>query len=225
MVTVTSDTLVDCDESQVSFENRCKILASAVTISTVMTKSNAQQVGNGSTKPTKIDWQAALAQHGRWLRTIAFSRLRDREAVDEVMQEVALAISRQPTAISDNSKIAPWLYRLVTRQVLLFRRRCGRQRKLLQGFAERMPERTASTVDADPLDWLLADERRQMIRVAVERLPQHDATVLLLKYTENWSYAQIAEHLGVSQSAVESRLHRARARLRQELLALQVVEV
>ena len=49
--------------------------------------------------------------------------------------------------------------------------------------------------------------------------------MLLLKYTENWSYRELALHLGVSLSAVESRLYRARERLRHELVQLQVVEV
>ena len=46
----------------------------------------------------------------------------------------------------------------------------------------------------------------------------------MLKYTENWSYRQLVEHLGISNSAVESRLHRARQRLRDELTAAEVVE-
>ena len=63
------------------------------------------------------------------------------------------------------------------------------------------------------------------MRVALERLSERDAEILLLKYTENWSYQQIADHLGVSHSAVESRLHRARKRMRAELAAMAVIEV
>ena len=44
-----------------------------------------------------------------------------------------------------------------------------------------------------------------------------DAEILLLKYSEDWSYRQMAEHLGMSESAVEARLHRARQKLRSEL--------
>ena len=47
----------------------------------------------------------------------------------------------------------------------------------------------------------------------------------MLKYTQDWSYRDLAEHLGISQSAVEARLHRARKRLRTVLTALEVVEV
>jgi RNA polymerase sigma-70 factor (ECF subfamily) len=55
-------------------------------------------------------------------------------------------------------------------------------------------------------------------------LAAKDAEILLLKYTEDWNYHQIAAHLGISHAAVETRLHRARARLRQELAAMDVVE-
>jgi RNA polymerase sigma-70 factor (ECF subfamily) len=58
----------------------------------------------------------------------------------------------------------------------------------------------------------------------LSRLAPRDAEILLLKYTENWNYHQIAAHLGISHAAVEARLHRARARMRQELAALDVIE-
>jgi RNA polymerase sigma-70 factor (ECF subfamily) len=45
-------------------------------------------------------------------------------------------------------------------------------------------------------------------------LPRRDGEILLLKYTEDWSYRELAAHLGISESAVEARLYRARSRLR-----------
>ncbi|HMC12063.1 MAG TPA: sigma-70 family RNA polymerase sigma factor, partial [Pirellulaceae bacterium] len=78
---------------------------------------------------------------------------------------------------------------------------------------------------SDPLSWLIAEERRSLIRRALSQLARRDAEILLLKYTENWNYHQVAAHLGISHAAVEARLHRARSRLRQELAALDVIEV
>ena len=76
----------------------------------------------------------------------------------------------------------------------------------------------------DTHGWLLADERRRMVREALDCLKDRDAEILLLKYAEGWSYQQIAAHLGITESAVESRLHRARKRLRREMTALEVIE-
>lgn len=171
-----------------------------------------------------LDWPAVLAEHRRWLRTIVLARLGDPALAEEVLQEVSLAAVKDGPRLADPRKAAPWLYRVAVRQCLLCRRRLGRGRKLTENFARQVRPREADPAP-DPLGWLLADERRQQIRAALRRLAPRDAEMLLLKYTEDWSYHQLAEHLGISHSAVESRLHRARARLRQELAALEVVEM
>lgn len=175
---------------------------------------------------SSIDWQAALSQHDRWLRTIVLARLREPQAVDEVMQEVALAAVKQAAPISDPAKVAPWLYQLAVRQSLLYRRKCGRRRRMVGQYVERMTvDDRPARLTVDPLGWLLAEERQALVRRALGQLPRRDAEILLLKYTENWSYHQIAAHLGIGHSAVEARLHRARGRMRRELEALEVVEM
>jgi RNA polymerase sigma factor (sigma-70 family) len=171
-----------------------------------------------------IDWPAELARHDRWLRAVVLARTGEAQAVDEVMQEVALAAVRQRAILNDASKAAPWLYRLAVRQSLLFRRKIGRRRKLTERYANQVRPGQDEERENDPLGWLLADERRRLIRVALGRLRRQDAEMLLLKYIDNWSYHEIAAHLGASHSAVEARLHRARAALRNELAAMQVIE-
>jgi len=181
-----------------------------------------QPAGGPNSGVRAIDWPAMLAQHDRWLRTVVFARLGSGEGVDEVLQEVALAAVRQKAPLADAGKAAPWLYRLAVLQSLLYRRRHGRQRKLIDRFATRREPTEQDVGSIDPLVWLLADERRRQVRQAVKRLLPRDAEILMLKYTEDWSYKQLAEHLGISQAAVETRLHRARARLRQELVEMEV---
>lgn len=182
-----------------------------------MTNSHHQTSGH------ELDWREMLATNQRWLRAVAFTRLGDADAVDEVMQEVALAVARQSSPLRDAAKVSPWLYRLTLRQALLYRRRQGRTRRLHERAALR--EEGSRTPEPDPLDWLIADERRGLVRRAVSELPARDAEVLMLKYQEGWSYAEIAGRLGVSSSAVEARLHRARGRLRKRLSATGVIEV
>jgi RNA polymerase sigma-70 factor (ECF subfamily) len=181
---------------------------------------DADPYGRGQ---SKLDWRTILTTHDRWLRTVVFWRLRDHQAVDDVMQEVALAAVRQASPISDVTRVAPWLYRLAVRAVLLHRRSQGRRRRMMERFESLGAN--GKPCEPEPLDWLLSHERQAAVRKAMDRLPARDAEILLLKYTENWSYHQIAAHLGVGHSAVEARLHRARARLRSELGATDMVEV
>ena len=164
-----------------------------------------------------VDWPAVLAQHERWLRTVVLARVGEPAAADDVMQEVAVAAVEKGHQLRDPASAAPWLYRLAVMAALQYRRRMGRRRKLIDRYSERRPPTDNDTREIDPLDWLLADERKKLVRRALGRLPQRDAEILLLKYTEDWSYRELAEHLGLTTSAVEARLHRARQKMRRAL--------
>jgi RNA polymerase sigma-70 factor (ECF subfamily) len=135
---------------------------------------------------------------------------------------VAVAAVEQRAPLVDLNKVAPWLYRLAIWQTLLYRRRAGRQRKLAKNYGSRVLTVGPAQATSEPLAWLLSDERQRLVQTALERLSRQDAEVLLLKYSEDWSYRDLAAHLGISESAVEARLHRARCRLRQELANLHV---
>lgn len=176
-------------------------------------KSSLQATNGGPT----IDWGDALARHGRWLRTAVAARVREPEGVDEVMQSVAVAAVEQRAPLADASKLAPWLYRLAVWQSLLYLRRLGRERRAAGSYARALLANGQHHAAPDPLAWLLREERHDLIRAALGRLSGQDAEILLLKYTENWSYQDLADHLGIGLRAVESRLHRARAKLRRQL--------
>ena len=190
-----------------------------------MEEPNTSAAGDAPGYPG-VDWAAALRRHGRWLRRVILTRLGERQAVEEVMQEVSLAAVASPAPPrADGAQVGAWLYRVAVRQTLLYRRRSGRRRKLVDAFARRgaIPGGGGGQ-PADPLGWLMSAERVDLVRQAIARLPRRDADVLVLKYTEHWSYRQLAGHLGTTESAVEARLHRARARLRDELNRLRLNE-
>ncbi len=161
-----------------------------------------------------LDWEAILAENAAWLRRILFARLGETEAVEECMQEVGMAAVRQAAPIRDPNRVGSWLYQLAIRQALLYRRKMGRKRNLLSRYAVRNQPTESDQGAYDPLRWLLDRERASMVRDALKELKDEDRNILLLKYAENMSYGEIAQQVGISHSAVEARLHRARQRLR-----------
>lgn len=164
-----------------------------------------------------------FARHERWLRTVVASQLREPLAVEEVMQDVALAAVAQPSVPTESVRWGPWLYRIAVRSALLYKRRLGRERRRLDVYARRAAWEEGAAA-YDPLRLIIHDEVRSLVRTAVARLPRKQAEMLLLKYAEGWSYDEIAVHLGRTRSSVESGLHRARKRLRAELTALETRE-
>jgi RNA polymerase sigma-70 factor (ECF subfamily) len=141
--------------------------------------------------------------------------------VDEVLQEIALAAVAQRSPLLDRALVGPWLYRLVVVHAFRYRRSQARQRNRLRVYQQRWVARDGEGVtdggNANPLQLLLRSERRELTAEALRQLPPRDAEILMLKYGERWSYSRIAEYLGIRITSVESRLHRARERLRAAL--------
>jgi RNA polymerase sigma-70 factor (ECF subfamily) len=176
--------------------------------------STSEPEGTGA-----IDWGATLAAHQGWLRRVVAARLGESQAVDEVMQEVALAAVAQRSPLQNPERATVWLYRLALRHVLLYRRKTGRQRSLVDRYAARTAPRGVDR-SVSPLAWLLRDERQILVQKAIARLAPKDAELLTLKYAEGFGAREIADRLGVAVATVETRLHRARTRLRAELSGL-----
>ncbi|MDZ4847668.1 MAG: sigma-70 family RNA polymerase sigma factor [Pirellulaceae bacterium] len=163
-----------------------------------------------------LNWTELLVEHRGWLGTVIRSRLRDASAVDDLLQEVAIAVLKQPNRPDKAEKVAPWLYRIAVRKVINYHRHVGRRRKLIEGFIEERGD-AAGLEKTAPGTWLLKKEQAQYVLKAMELLDAGDRQILMLKYTEGWGYRELAEHLGTTIKTVEYRLLRARQSLRDAL--------
>jgi len=77
-----------------------------------------------------------------------------------------------------------------------------------------MPEPTPAP---DPEQQLVSEELRSLIESAVDRLPEGQRLVFMLRDVQGLSVAETAESLELTPSNVKVRLHRARSSLRQRL--------
>ena len=184
-------------------------------------------------QPVSASWPKMLTSHRGWLSAVIFARVRDHDAVEEVLQETALAASvaaQRGIGPTDDTGQKRWLYRVALRQSMLYRRNQGRNKHKNNGYAIHLSQvATATGSEAshkteqdrnNPLAILLATEKSDLVQRAMQRLSNADCEILFLKYTENWSCGDMASRLGVSLSAVKSRLLRARGNLRRELLSM-----
>ncbi|HBE68534.1 MAG TPA: RNA polymerase subunit sigma-24 [Planctomycetaceae bacterium] len=157
-----------------------------------------------------MDAATVFLENERWLWTVVYSRLGDRTATEDVLQEVSLAAIVSEKKNQSIREARGWLYQVAIRQVLLFRRKEARYRRRISGLADR----TVSSDDFDSLDYLCACEDVQQVRDGLSELRESDRQILVLKYNDELSCRQIADRLGVQESTVQSRLLRARRRLR-----------
>ena len=165
------------------------------------------------------DWPDFFQAQRQWLAAVVFARVRDQHAVDEVLQNTALAASKSLPAVGDPQGRSKWLYRVAIRQAILYRRNQQRQKTRIE-HAARNGHSSFDSAQADPHDLVVALEQHDLVRRAMQTLAARDYEILVLRYTHGWTVSEICGRLDVSASAVKSRLLRARRNLRRELLRL-----
>lgn len=149
-----------------------------------------------------------LLRHGRWLRRLADRLVSDRDRADDLVQETWLAaLRRRPRR---GASLRPWLA-TVLRNLAVSRLR-GAARREDRELGHARPESTPSVEELTAR----AELSRGLVE-AVLRLPEAQREVVLLRYFEGLSGAEIARRLEHSAATVRSQLARGLEALRIEL--------
>lgn len=144
---------------------------------------------------------ALMRQQEEALHRMAWSMLRKDEDVADAMQETVLKAYRSLPSLREPNYFRTWLFRILINE-------CN---TLLRGR-----KRTVSVSDF-PITASPANEYDRIdLRDAVDRLDEKQRTVVILHYFEDLSVAQTAQTLELTESAVKTRLMRARAALMQK---------
>jgi len=152
------------------------------------------------------------AYHAR-LCGFAYGYLHDRAAAEETVQDLFLAIWQKREQLEVRTTMSAYLFGALRNRVL---NKSARAR-LEQRWLEHSPTAEIDSVTPAADDLAQASETADRVRAAIALLPPACQTVLMLRWREDLSYAEIAEALGVSVKTVENNLGRARQLLRQRL--------
>ena len=153
-----------------------------------------------------------VEKHHRRLLRVCERLLGDADDARDAVQEVFLKVMVKAAGLRPRALVSTWLYRVAVNHCLnALRRRRIRRWVSLSPAAE---ESAAPPVDpaeerADPHRELEARRRWSAVRRAIAALPPSQRAVLVLARFEELSYKEIAETLGITMGAVESRLFRA----------------
>ena len=152
-----------------------------------------------------------VAAFSERLTAVVSGLLRDRDAVEDVVQETFTKAWFRIDAFQGDSSLYTWLYRVA---INASKDHVKRQSRRPAGSLEDLgPEPGLTTPSAPPLEGLARRELRLAVREAMAALPQRFRAVLALREIEGLPYQEIASVLGLSLGTVESRLFRARQRL------------
>jgi len=165
---------------------------------------------------------SVLGAYGRDVHRLARQLCHHREDAEDVAQSTLLQASLHLDDFRGEASLRTWLHRIATNECRQLRRR--RVPDSLDAILESaalgrgaLPSQDAAM--ADPAEAVAEAELRSAVLRSIAALPESSRTVLLLAGGEGLAAREIALRTQTSESAVRSRLHRARRQLRQDLRA------
>jgi RNA polymerase sigma-70 factor (ECF subfamily) len=166
-------------------------------------------------------FEQLVKRYDRKLLRIAQSVTHNREDSQDVVQETFLKVYQHLAEFRGNSQFSTWLIRITLNQSLMKLRKQRRTREVS------LDEDFGTDEDVLPqevIDWApnaeelySVSELRNILLKTIEELRPILRAVFVLQDLEGLSTEQTAEVLNLSQSAVKSRLWRARLELRERL--------
>jgi RNA polymerase sigma-70 factor, ECF subfamily len=135
----------------------------------------------------------------------------------DIAQDTFLKLLSRIGEFRGEANFDSWLYRIVVNTCLDHRRSARRLRPLLEDLVNLFTVRRETV-----LQDLLRMEMQQGVQQVVAALVPEQRILVILRYTENLSYEEIAGILGCSVGTVGSRLNRAHKVLERRLSYLRV---
>lgn len=142
--------------------------------------------------------------------------VRRRAQADDLFQETFLQIHLSADTFDLTRRFKPWLFTIAANKARDYLRKNTRERAApLSATIDRSDDGGRSFADlleADlplPVEDVTGAETRELVRGAVDQMPEHLREVLLLAYFHQLAYKDIADMLGIPLGTVKSRLHAA----------------
>lgn len=154
-----------------------------------------------SQNPAALDAVVTAIYERRFARAEICRYLLDPNDIDDALQDVVLAVTRQIGAYRNEGHLAAWVAGIARHKAVdILRRRTDTPTDNIEDESEvdRFSSQIATRTDID---------------VAIDALPSHHGEILRLRDLEHRTYQAIADDLGIELGTVRSRLARARAQL------------
>ena len=155
-------------------------------------------------------FNAIVRKYGGMVWAVCRSQLpNDRHAAEDAAQATFLALAMNAERIQSGAALSGWLHRVAVRACHDLRRK--RRKTVTYGLE------AASSSAPSPLETANDRERERILHEELDRLPDHFRLPMLLTLWDGHSNAEVAQLLECAVGTVESRLTRARQRLRKRL--------
>jgi RNA polymerase sigma factor (sigma-70 family) len=157
-------------------------------------------------------------RYSRRISAFVYGYLRDEGRAEDVTQEAFMSALRRMRETDSSIAFRPWIYEIARNAAIDLHRRTSRTEEVSIDESSPLPpsDRRRLVGSRAPENELVAKERLEHLRGALDELSETHHRILVLRELEGLSYREIGVRMDLTAPAVESALFRARRRLEQE---------
>lgn len=168
----------------------------------------------------RAEFAKLVSKYSGQIYRLALKMLKDQQDAEDILQETFIKAYKALPEFEGRSKLSTWLYRIATNEALMFLRR----KQLDTVSVEQPGENDEEQAPLQIVDWcclpegeFMSSEALDHLQESIDELPESLRVVFLLRDIEGLSTREVANVLDLSETAVKTRLSRARLRLREML--------
>ena len=155
-----------------------------------------------------------VQRHQNYIFNVIIKMLRNREEAEEIAQDTFIKAYEVLASFKGEAKFSTWLFKIAYRKSL--DRIKKNKRSATLELVENLTEDDSMDFE-NGLAILLLEERKEIIRNCILKLPEIEAAIITLYYYEDQSVKEIAEITNLSQDNIKIKLHRSRKLLHRYL--------
>lgn len=169
----------------------------------------------------RVEFARLVEANYEMIYRLAIRMVNDPQDAEDILQETFLKAYRHLKGFDGRSRLSTWLYRIATNEALMFLRR----KKLDTVSIDETPD--TADGDQEPMqivDWccmpeeeMMSSEAKSYLDQAVGKLAPNLRVVFVLRDIQGLDTQEVSQVLDLSETAVKTRLSRARMQLREEL--------
>lgn len=167
-------------------------------------------------------FQALVERHRTMVYRVAYQFAGNHHDAEDIAQEVFIKVYRSLDRFRQDAQLSSWMYRIVMNACIDHRRRHSPTGAA--SFGEEAEQKMLNTPEQSPgpEETAYAGELGQVLESEINRLPNGQRIVFVMRHHQGMKLCEIAAALGLAEGTVKRQLHAAVHRLRQSLTRARV---
>lgn len=165
-------------------------------------------------------FEILVKQYQNFVVRTAYAYVKNINDAEDLAQEVFVSVYENIHKFRGDANFKTWICRITINKAINELRK-QKVRNIFQGIGNILGDKFVEAVEhGNPHLSLHADEQNKSIEKALEQLSENQKTAFILHKFDDMPQQEIAQIMGISVSAVESLIHRARQNLQKKLAYL-----